>query len=107
MKTERSIYYPTPTANETHQLSYRLLRTKRCSTPEYYISVRLEQEQKLAYVGTDHALALSLYDMIVQGEVTPCTLQDIVEDALFETVRTDFASAYSMKYDVDCVNMSK
>lgn len=107
MKTERSIDYPTSTAYETHQLSYRLLKTNRCSTPEYYISVRLEQEHELAYVGTDHTLVLSLYDMIVQGKVTPCTLQDIVEDFLFETVRTDFISADPAKYDADCVNMSK
>jgi hypothetical protein len=70
-------------------LKFRLLKTKRASIPEYYIHVRLGDEQEMAYVGAEREFAISLYNEIVRGQVTPCTLHDVVEDARFETVCSD------------------
>lgn len=107
MKIEQHAKHAPNTENLLGDLKYRLLKTTRSQTPEYYISVRLHHEQEIAYVGTDRDFALSLYSAVVQGQVTPCTLRDVVEDAAFEIVRTDTIAADVAESESLCVNLSK
>ena len=107
MKTEQHAKQTHSTEHLLGDLKYRLLKTTRSKTPEYYISVRLHHEQEIAYVGTDRDFALSLYNSLISGQVTPCTLRDVVEDAAFETVRADTISADMAESEPLCVNLSK
>ena len=58
---------------------YRLYEGSFASA-QYYVEVTLENERSAAYLGEDAARAMSVYKTILDGTVTPCTLQSIVED---------------------------
>lgn len=45
-----------------------------------WITVATEDESECAWVGWDLGRAVEYFDRIVQGRVTPCTLQDVVSD---------------------------
>lgn len=46
----------------------------------YVFCLRLGRERKVLAVGNDIAYALSFYKLMLKGKVTPCTLEDILED---------------------------
>ena len=73
------------------ELHYRLLKTVRGKNPEYYVNVRLREEQQTVYIGTDLSLAYDLYRKIIRCHVTPCTIRDVVEDAIYEVISVDSA----------------
>ena len=47
---------------------------------QYFVEICRHKERAGAYLGEDAACAYSLFERLVQGTVTPCTLRDIVED---------------------------
>ena len=46
----------------------------------FFIEITLGADRSSADVGSSFYRAAYLYDLLVEGEVTPCTLQDILED---------------------------
>lgn len=61
------------------EIRYRLCEC-RFAGCRYYVEVRYREERAAAYVGEDKEKALRLYEMLVKGTVTPCTLEAIVAD---------------------------
>lgn len=59
--------------------TYRLYEAKH-PTEQYWIEIEAENTSSHAYVGQCFASAARIYTLLLQGEVTPCTLQYIVED---------------------------
>lgn len=53
----------------------------RFAEPEYYVEVLYGSERAAAHLGGDYARAQILFDRLVEGAVTPCTLFDVVTDA--------------------------
>ena len=69
------------------RLRYDLLSFDRCKCPVYGISVTLttghsEERVEIFDVTRDAYRALMLFESIVIGTVTPCTLTDVLEDLL-------------------------
>lgn len=62
--------------------TYRLCEN-RFAGAEYYIEILYEKERAAARVGEDADAAHALYESVVCGTVTPCTLADIVQDAAY------------------------
>lgn len=58
---------------------YRLYEGNFASA-QYYVEVTFEEERSAAYLGEDATRAMTVYQTILGGTVTPCTLQAIVED---------------------------
>ena len=54
--------------------------TSRFALAEYYVEIVLGNERAAAYLGGDHLAAQCLFDRLVCGTVTPCTLADIIQD---------------------------
>ncbi len=54
--------------------------TSRFATPEYYVEIVLGDERAAAHLGEDYPTAQILFDKLVCGVVTPCTLFDIMQD---------------------------
>ena len=50
------------------------------SVPQYAVEVIFGEERSAAYLGEDKKASAGLFELLVCGEVTPCTLRDIVED---------------------------
>ena len=48
----------------------------------YYVEVTYREERAAAYLGEDKGRAQRLYELLVKGTVTPCTLESIVVDYL-------------------------
>ena len=53
----------------------------RFAAPEYYVEVTYGTERAATRLGRDYAEAQILFDRLVEGTVTPCTLIDVVTDA--------------------------
>lgn len=53
----------------------------RFAEPEYYVEILYGEERAAAHLGEDYAEAQILFDRLVEGTVTPCTLFDVVSDA--------------------------
>ena len=64
-------------------LSYQLLLCKQADINSFHIRVVRETEIGEAEVGTDLSRALSWFQSIVRGVVTPCTLEDVIHDLQF------------------------
>ena len=64
---------------EEHAIRYRFC-TSRFAHPEYYVEIVLEDERAAVALGGDYPTAQILFDKLVCGLVTPCTLEDIMED---------------------------
>ena len=62
-------------------LRYCLFQSER----GYGIEVRYAGDDATAFAGTDLLGAVSAYDKIVRGAVTPCTLADVLADLSAET----------------------
>lgn len=52
----------------------------RFAKPEYYAEILYGSERAAARLGEDYAAAQILFDRLVAGTVTPCTLDYVVED---------------------------
>ena len=59
-----------------HTVYYRLYEQSSC----FAIEICLDTERCRSHVGSSFARAAYLYELLVQGEVTPCTMQDILSD---------------------------
>ena len=59
-----------------YDISYRLF--ERGS--HFFVEVSLGTDRTRSDVGSSFSRAAHLYELLVQGEVTPCTVQDILED---------------------------
>ncbi|MBO5355849.1 MAG: hypothetical protein J6B09_07270 [Clostridia bacterium] len=46
----------------------------------FLVEVRLGADCVRSDIGTSFSRAAHLYDLLVEGEVTPCTVQDILQD---------------------------
>ncbi len=54
---------------------------------QFYARLSYKSEQAVAYLGENALFAHALYERLMAGTVTPCTLCDIVRDAFFEQGR--------------------
>lgn len=52
----------------------------RFADPEYYVEILFGAERAAARLGEDYPSAQILFDKLVAGTVTPCTLRDVIED---------------------------
>ena len=59
-----------------HEACYRLF--ERGS--RFFIEISFDADRSQAEVGDSFSRAAYLYDLLVEGEVTPCTMRDILED---------------------------
>jgi len=55
--------------------------TLRFAGPEYYVEILYGAERAAARLGKDYATSQILFDALVAGTVTPCTLIDVITDA--------------------------
>ena len=58
---------------------YRLYACRFC-TVLYVVEVIYDGERSAAYLGEDPDLCAEMFAALVRGEVTACTLRDVVED---------------------------
>lgn len=58
---------------------YRFSRSD-FTLPQYYVEIFYAGERAAVCLGTDKERAGQIFDLLVRGRVTPCTLCDIVED---------------------------
>ena len=69
---------------ETYRVGQEIARYRFCicrfARSEYYAEIVLGDERAAAHLGEDLAAAGRLFDLLVRGTVTPCTLCDIVQD---------------------------
>ena len=83
---ERSIHQQTIVLCQDHayfggmQLTYRFSVLPGELLHRYFISVSLEDETNEAEAGNDLASALRHYLRIREGYVTPCALDDVMQD---------------------------
>ena len=57
----------------------------------FAIEISLGADRRRSDVGKSFSRAAYLYELLVQGEVTPCTMQDILEDcAVAQNLRNSF-----------------
>ena len=61
-------------------LFYRLLANTKEQDEKFWIEVAKIPEVHLCGVGNDLLVALDCYRKIVDGAVTPCTLEEVVDD---------------------------
>lgn len=59
--------------------TYRLYEAKN-PIEQYWIEIEAANTSSHSYVGQYFANAAKIYTLLLRGEVTPCTLQYIVED---------------------------
>ena len=69
---------------EQRRVGERVARYRFCAfrfaAPEYYVEILLDAERAAARLGGDYAASQILFDLLVSGTVTPCTLCDVMED---------------------------
>ena len=69
---------------ELRRVGEQLVRYRFCTSrfahPEYYAEIVLGNERAAAHLGEDYPTAQILFDRLVCGTVTPCTLCDIIAD---------------------------
>jgi hypothetical protein len=70
---------------EIRRIADRMARYRFCAfrfaEPEYYIEILYGDARAAARLGEDYAGAQILFDAVVAGTVTPCTLIDVITDA--------------------------
>ncbi len=70
---------------ELRRVADRMARYRFCAfrfaAPEYYVEILYGDERAAARLGEDYVAAQILFDAIVEGTVTPCTLIDVITDA--------------------------
>lgn len=66
-------------------LRYRLEKERESGSDSgFSVRVNLGNEECVASLGSNLSFALDCYRMLVCGRVTPCTLNDVVEDWNYE-----------------------
>ena len=75
VQRERLIYSATAQVGE-EEASYRLWE----HTSGFFVEICLKQESRCCAVGASLSRAVTLFELLVSGGVTPCTLGDVVED---------------------------
>ena len=84
LKAQEDIYRVQILCEEECRVGEALVRYRLCASyfvgTEYYIEIVLSGERAAAHLGTERATAQHLFEKIVSGTVTPCTLKDIVQD---------------------------
>jgi len=65
---------------EGMRTEYTLLSLGLGFRPVYAIEIKDRNESKISFFGVDRKRAVSLFELIVNNAVTPCTLEDIAED---------------------------
>ena len=69
---------------ELRRVDARIVRYRFCLSRfahnEYYVEILFEGERAAASLGKDYSNAGSLFEQLVRGLVTPCTLSDIIQD---------------------------
>lgn len=58
---------------------YRLYEY-RGTVPLYEMEIATSEERERAVLGNDFARAADIYSALFRGEVTPCTLNNIIDD---------------------------
>lgn len=66
-------------------LTYCLKWNGRGEAPAFYVSVTTLDDKATAWAGNDRALAERYYAVIKSGSVTPCTLQEVMDDLQWES----------------------
>ena len=59
---------------------YRFYEVRRAGFRTYAINVSCGLESEMYSFGSDRAAAAAIYEQIVEGTLTPCTLKDVAED---------------------------
>jgi len=84
LTTQDKLYRISVLREELRRLDAQLIRYRFCTSrfaqPEYYVEIVFENERAAALLGTDYPAAQILFDKLVCGLVTPCTLCDIMQD---------------------------
>ncbi|MBQ8310370.1 MAG: hypothetical protein IJX80_05085 [Clostridia bacterium] len=64
-------------------LTYQLLAFSEKGLSRYRIRIVKNEESDVADLGTDLVRAVERYQMLVRGIVTPCALQDVIQELLY------------------------
>ena len=84
LNAQEKVYLITVLREEMRRVGEGLARYRFCTSrfvrPEYYVEIVLDGERAAARLGEDYPTAQILFDRLVCGTVTPCTLEDIIED---------------------------
>ena len=64
-------------------LTYQLIAQSEKGWNHYRIRILKSEESDEAELGPDLLRAIDRYWMIVRGTVTPCALQDVIQDLLY------------------------
>lgn len=65
---------------EGMRMEYTLLSLGLGFRPVYAIEIKDRNESRISFFGIDKKRAVSIFELIVNNAVTPCTLEDIAED---------------------------
>ncbi len=65
-------------------MTYRLRWNGHETAPSFYATVISETDRATVWLGSDPDFARDCYRQIRDGFVTPCTLQDVVDDLTWE-----------------------
>ncbi len=71
-----------PDTKEIFKVRYRLWREKEATKRKYMIGIITENEKIKREIGTKRQDAIDFYKKVVDGFVTPMTLDDIIADNL-------------------------
>ncbi len=63
-------------------LCYRLLVIEDVSDRRYAVEATLGDERERASLGSDPKTAIDVFERVSAGAVTPCVLEEVVEDLL-------------------------
>ena len=65
-------------------MCYRLLATAgKKNEAALWISVTGGEEESIVFVGADLGRAIGYFERLIAGAVTPCSLEDVVQDFLW------------------------
>jgi hypothetical protein len=65
---------------EGMSVEYTLLSLGCGFRPVYAIEIKDRNESRISFFGIDKKRAVSIFELVVNNAVTPCTLEDIAED---------------------------
>ena len=83
-KTADALYKIAVLREELRRVDARMARYRFClcrfAENEYYVEILFDGERAAASLGKDRLEADAVFERLVCGLVTPCTLSDIVQD---------------------------
>lgn len=69
---------------ERRRVGEQVVHYRFCSfcfaDPEYYVEIFMGEERVAVRFEGDDVTSQSIFDLLVEGTVTPCTLRDVMED---------------------------